>query len=87
MRTRTINRIDINKPLDEMEGFDIHDYLREGRQYELSPRKVATFLRILYKKINELIDDANRPKKKEESNIQVQVNVSQSPSSNLNKNK
>lgn len=82
-----INRIDIDKPLNETEGFDMHDFLREGRQYELSPRKVAAFLRILYKKINELVDDVNRYKKKDESGIQVQINVSQSPSSNLNKNK
>ena len=84
MKTKTISRIDIKIPLNETEGFDVHDYLREGRQYDLSPRKVAVFLRILYKKINELVDDRNSTKRqKEDAGIQVQVNVSQSPSKNL----
>ena len=82
---KIIDRIDISRPLSEPEGFDIHDYLREGRQFDLSPRKVSAFLKVLYKKINELVDNANRDKKRgEENRIQVQVNVSQSPSNNTN---
>lgn len=65
---KIITRIDISKPLEETEGFDVHDYLREGRQYELAPRKVSAFLRVMYKKINELIDEVNKIQKKEGEN-------------------
>lgn len=63
MRKRIISRVDITKPLNEPEGFDVHDYLREGRQYDLSPRRLSAFLRILYKKINELVDEINKLKR------------------------
>ena len=66
MAVKIINRIDISKPLNEPEGFDIHDYLREGRQYDLSPRKISAFLKVMFKKVNELIDEINKMKRKEE---------------------
>jgi len=65
MTIKLINRVDINNPLNEPEGFDVHDYLREGRQYDLSPRKTASFLKVLFKKINELVDEVNRLRRKE----------------------
>ena len=66
MAIKIINRIDITKPLNEPDGFDVHNYLREGRQYDLSPRKTASFLKIVFKKINELVDEVNRLRRKEE---------------------
>ena len=66
MAVKIISRIDISKPLNEPEGFDVHDYLREGRQYDLSPRKISAFLKVMFKKVNELIDEINKIKRKEE---------------------
>jgi hypothetical protein len=63
MSSKPINRIDITKQLNEPEGFDIHDYLREGRQYELSPRKLSAFIKIMFRKINELVDEVNKLKR------------------------
>lgn len=65
MAVKPINRVDITKPLNEPDGFDIHDYIREGRQYEISPRKTSALLKVLIRKINELVDEVNKLKRKE----------------------
>ena len=57
-----IEKITIDQRLNELEAFEYHDYLRDGRQYELSPRKVSAFLKILVKKINDLITEVNKAK-------------------------
>ena len=57
-----IEKITIDQRFNELEAFEYHDYLRDGRQYEISPRKVSAFLKILVKKINDLITEVNKAK-------------------------